>query len=337
MIIMGEKNVKLKRILDRDDWRCGIHMGGCGDQIENFNDANIDHIIPRSVTERRKQDELVPLPQWKEYKEFLMKIGILNRADDNFYSLNDLNIQPMHKECNTKKSAEWPPTEIISHCDCCKYFYMAERNIEEASILKRLGELKREGNDVSIYRNSEGKIVSVLKDSTGKITGIDYGSNIRLQRPVLPMDRDHAWKWHRGTISLLRRHNVSLVHGGYDICYSCARSQHGAFRIENESTNFISPWSFVFIGHLKHRGKHSIGFANSNFKTGAIGNCLTIDKMLHHNTNQNFKLNEIWDERDQLSAEENTILTHIYGHMIDNMIYQPTIDWYSNCTDVLSY
>ena len=315
---MGEKRNRLRRILDRDGWRCGIHMGGCGEKIEMISDANIDHFIPQSVTEKRKQNELVPLPQWKELQKFLKSIGFLNIADNNFYALNDLNTQPMHRGCNTRKSAEWPPTEIISHCDCCKYFYMAERDIDESITLKRLNKLRHEGNDVSVHRNSEGRIVSVHKDSTGKITGIHYGLDTRLIRPVLPMDRDHTWKWHRGTISLLRRHHVSLGHGGgYDICYSCARSQHGACRFE--STNIVSPLLFVFVGHVKYHGKDLIGFAKSNFATGAIGNCLTIDHMLHHNTNQNFKLSEIWVEQEQLSAEENTILEHIYGHMFDSM------------------
>ena len=66
------------KLLKRDDRKCGIHLGGCGEPIEFRSQCSGDHIVPQVLFEA-----IAPKPT-----EF----------DDNW------NHQPMHKECNLTKS-----------------------------------------------------------------------------------------------------------------------------------------------------------------------------------------------------------------------------------------
>ena len=72
-ISRAEKTVLLKR----DKRQCGIHMGGCGGQIETRSQCEVDHIVPVILYE-----SLAPEP-----REF----------DKSW------NYQPMHKQCHKVK------------------------------------------------------------------------------------------------------------------------------------------------------------------------------------------------------------------------------------------
>lgn len=83
-------------IVSRDQRRCGIHLGGCGEIISNeeLQDqqlSNIGHIIP----------------------------GVQYNAE----SFPHLNIQPMHLACNDAMADHYPPHKLIKHCQCCYYIY----------------------------------------------------------------------------------------------------------------------------------------------------------------------------------------------------------------------
>ncbi len=67
------------RLLRRDRRLCGIHLGGCGQPIEEGDGCNVDHIIPSA---------------------FFSKVS---RRSRNPYE-RDWNCQPMHSGCNTAKA-----------------------------------------------------------------------------------------------------------------------------------------------------------------------------------------------------------------------------------------
>ena len=82
-----------RRLLKRDDRRCGVHLGGCGKIIELGQECNVDHIIPSA---------------------FYSKIAGDNRS---LYEC-DWNCQPMHVSCNQEKAAEmaeWPKFRCSCH------------------------------------------------------------------------------------------------------------------------------------------------------------------------------------------------------------------------------
>ena len=72
-ITRAEKSALLKR----DDRKCGIHMGGCGGQIQFRSQCEVDHIVPVVLYQ-----SLAPQP----------------RAFDNRW-----NYQPMHPKCHQAK------------------------------------------------------------------------------------------------------------------------------------------------------------------------------------------------------------------------------------------
>ncbi len=91
--ILSAKSL-LSVILIRDDFRCGIHMGGCGCDL-TFGDSTVDHIVPASY--------------WKSFfrsnwKSHLRKQGV------NEHMIT----QPMCKKCNAKKDS----SILIQH-SCC--------------------------------------------------------------------------------------------------------------------------------------------------------------------------------------------------------------------------
>ena len=81
------------RVLRRDKRRCGIHLGGCGQVIEEGEGCSVDHIIPSA---------------------FISKVA---GGDRSLYE-RDWNCQPMHICCNKKKAAElaeWPKFRCGCH------------------------------------------------------------------------------------------------------------------------------------------------------------------------------------------------------------------------------
>ena len=73
---------RLSRLLHRDNYRCGIHIGGCRMQIPNRARASLDHIFTRSFFRDREES--------------------VSAADYN----KDWNTQPMHQHCNRKRGGQ---------------------------------------------------------------------------------------------------------------------------------------------------------------------------------------------------------------------------------------
>jgi len=69
---------RIIRLLKRDNYKCGIHTGGCGKNIKR-NEATRDHIIPKDYVKTR---------------------------DNRREFIGDWNYQPMHKRCNEKKEGQ---------------------------------------------------------------------------------------------------------------------------------------------------------------------------------------------------------------------------------------
>ena len=90
---MRKARNQLTRIMGRDGWICGVHLGGCGSLLHTKGSASVDHMIPKS---------------------FIWSIPALRRKD--FY--DDWNTQPMCKTCNSEDRGGqldgWP----IFKCGC---------------------------------------------------------------------------------------------------------------------------------------------------------------------------------------------------------------------------
>ena len=111
---MGERKRKLTAVLNRDGYKCGIHLGGCGESL-TANTADIGHIVPRVVL--RHSDE-----NGNIHFDSALKQSDVRRDR----ALRDWNIQPMHPSCNQKMGAEYPPLPIEVHCRCCDYMFVSE-------------------------------------------------------------------------------------------------------------------------------------------------------------------------------------------------------------------
>ena len=73
---------RLSYLLPRDEYLCGIHVGGCGKTIRNRADASLDHIFTKSFFKDR-EDSVRPKHYNKEW-----------------------NCQPMHQDCNSKRGGQ---------------------------------------------------------------------------------------------------------------------------------------------------------------------------------------------------------------------------------------
>ena len=89
-----------RRILKRDEYKCGIHLAGCG-KILKTRDATIGHIVPQAL-HYEWEDSRVPA------------------------AVKDSNVQPMCLACNEKMKATFPILPIESACRCCQWVFAKE-------------------------------------------------------------------------------------------------------------------------------------------------------------------------------------------------------------------
>lgn len=90
---------KLRKILERDDYLCGIHVGGCGKKIDCEKDEpTIDHIWSKSYSKNHENKSMFQ-KQW--------------------------NCQPMCRECNNKKGGQMinPPKFQCT----CHHIYITDK------------------------------------------------------------------------------------------------------------------------------------------------------------------------------------------------------------------
>ena len=109
-----KQNVK-KNLLERDNYRCGIHLGGCGKQL-TLEETTEDHIIPQNIIKNSQECEKLKKikKMYTDHTRERLGGGILN-------------LQPMCAKCNNeRKKSIFPSNEIIKRCSnmCCKFIYI---------------------------------------------------------------------------------------------------------------------------------------------------------------------------------------------------------------------
>lgn len=111
------KRTRLQRLLERDNYRCGIHLAGCGESLDT-KDANIGHIVPKAVLRR---------PTGYDQLHF----------DNLGSSVPDCNVQPMHEDCNFKMYSSFPPNPFTCYCKCCRWAFSNDNNewVSERDVL----------------------------------------------------------------------------------------------------------------------------------------------------------------------------------------------------------
>ena len=113
---MSQRQNRKKNLLERDDYRCGIHLGGCGKKI-TMEETSVDHIIPKNILRASKLKEI----------KHSYKSQNRQSLDESFF-----NLQPMCSDCNNvKKQGNFPPQNIVKKCSnkCCKFIYIYEKRI----------------------------------------------------------------------------------------------------------------------------------------------------------------------------------------------------------------
>lgn len=71
---MGQKRDKRKRVLERDGYRCGIHMSGCGKPL-SLQEAEIGHIVPKVLLKPGPYNNMMPLQQERNFRSRLTQEG----------------------------------------------------------------------------------------------------------------------------------------------------------------------------------------------------------------------------------------------------------------------
>ena len=111
-----KQNVK-KNLLERDDYRCGIHLGGCG-KILTLEETTEDHIIPQNILKNTLKIKEIKDSYKRQTRQSL---------DEGLF-----NLQPMCLDCNSvKKQGNFPPQNIIKKCSnkCCKFIYVYDKKV----------------------------------------------------------------------------------------------------------------------------------------------------------------------------------------------------------------
>ncbi len=122
---MANRQRRKRAILERDDWRCGIHLGGCGEPINSMSDATIDHIFPTTRNTTKRVD--------RETHRWLDQLH---------------HLQPMHEWCNKGKGAR---TNLTIRC-ACHNTKIWER--EEGAFLLGVDHFYRDNEDKRVMSQS---------------------------------------------------------------------------------------------------------------------------------------------------------------------------------------
>lgn len=309
---VGQKRERLRYILDRDDYRCGIHLGGCGKPL-SIENATIDHIEPKATC----------IAPYDEIGTKEMRNSIRRKQQDRKNPIfpKFMNIQPMHRSCNEKKGSVYPPVPIITHCSCCEYMYIAKRNrnsmgYEELKKLTSLGHRIDIQPTINISATVDGVPAGIELPTNPRkgdrffllapVMKNDNNPNwilyMREWRPVLPRDDDDTWQWRAEKVALLRRIKYDDA-----ICYIAQTFTHHVQM--NYGDEMVSPHLFTMFGNRKD-GRRQAGWD----KDDSIGNLVSIDHMLQHNLS-GYNDPRIICDIGNLSDEESRIISSLpWGH-----------------------
>ena len=141
---------QLSRLLPRDGYLCGSHLGGCRQQIKNRADATVDHMFTRSFLKNRE--------------------GGIRPSEYN----KDWNCQPMHHKCNQKRGGQIYGFPMFS-CSC---HWLQIRQTAAGHTLDL--HCLVDGNEFVIPVSSEGHSFVLGNISTGKFKD-ELGSMAELQ------------------------------------------------------------------------------------------------------------------------------------------------------------
>lgn len=159
---MIKRSKRLQNLLERDNYHCGIHYGGCGKKINSTDIANIDHIIPKTILKNKQ-------------------------GHSTFYK--PVFLQPMHESCNSidKRGQLTKYPEFT--CDCHYTYFNVETETVEIFFRQHIKhndtfEWKKEifiENFIDDSKNGMGIIMMVGNrgDSYGFKKDNDMGSMFR--------------------------------------------------------------------------------------------------------------------------------------------------------------
>lgn len=137
---------QLARLLKRDGRLCGIHIGGCGQEIKNRTDATVDHIFTRSFFKDRE-------------------VGIRPRIYNR-----DWNCQPMHPKCNHQRGGQIYGFPLFS-CSC--HWLQIDRKPNRRHVL--ILHYKTEGEEIALSVSTEEHDFVGSQISTGKFSHLFGG------------------------------------------------------------------------------------------------------------------------------------------------------------------
>ena len=141
---------RLTRLLPRDNYLCGIHVGGCGKPIPNRKAATVDHIFTQSFFKDREDGV-----EKKHYNE-------------------DWNLQPMHHACNNERGGQIYGFPLFT-CSC--HWLQIERTTKGNILVLH----RRVGKDETVFPVSSEEHNFVFNNiSTGKFAA-ELGGSIELE------------------------------------------------------------------------------------------------------------------------------------------------------------
>ena len=227
----------------------------------------------------------------------------------------NLNIQPMHAECNTRMASSYPMVPLIQHCDCCEYWYLAKmsrNNMANAALQRyeRTGKtVTFDGNHVFVngilagpelpHDYPVGALFNLLAPSS---YGSDHPEWVWYPtewRVVLPSDYEDGWPWSPDEIGLMR----CTTWGDGNALHEIRGAQVvGKVVFGNLSTPAVA----AFMGRRRDGVLHA-GLVDNQ----RIGNVLTIPHMVHHNITRHSRPPAFLSSDPQLSIDEERALASL--------------------------
>lgn len=159
------------RLLERDGYRCGVHVGGCGGELTLVT-TTIDHIVPQNVlrTDPRVHDQLV--------------------KDEGF-------LQPMCQDCNSARKQGGLDVAFTCKCHNATFFSRIGRpelviSYTKGFVVRRLrisAEESPDGMHLIVWGMTKTGTIGYKRDHLGGVFALppplaEGGSDFRIFRPV---------------------------------------------------------------------------------------------------------------------------------------------------------